>query len=71
MGFEKNVGGTDRIARAVVGVALLAGAVGATLVDRHGLALAVAIVGVVALFTAATRFCGLYTLLGVDTCSRE
>ena len=71
MALQTNVGGTDRIARGLLGLALLAGAVGAMLADMRSLGVAVAVAGVIVLFTAVTRFCGVYTLLGVDTCSRE
>ncbi|MFC3960064.1 YgaP family membrane protein [Halovivax cerinus] len=72
--MKKNVGGTDRTARlvvgpilALVGVAILGGwiGLGGTLGTVLG-ALAV-LVGVVLLFTGATQVCVLNRLLGVDT----
>ncbi|WP_276301117.1 YgaP-like transmembrane domain [Halorussus lipolyticus] len=71
MALERNVGGLDRIARAVVGVALVAVAVGAFLTARRGVATAAALAGAGLLFNAATQFCGLNALLGIDTCSRK
>lgn len=68
--LERNVGGLDRIARGVLGAVLLvAGAAG--YLTGYGVALpavlAVAAAGL--LFNAATQFCGVNALLGVDTCS--
>ncbi|WP_115863833.1 YgaP-like transmembrane domain [Halorussus litoreus] len=71
MAIRKNVGGVDRIARAVGGVALVAAAVGAVLAGRRAVAFAAALAGTGLLFNAATQFCGVNALLGVDTCSRE
>jgi hypothetical protein len=66
----KNVGGYDRVARAVgavvfaaLAVALLAGGRTAT-----GALAGVASAGLG--FNAATQFCGLNAVLGVDTCAR-
>ena len=71
MVLQKNVGGLDRIARIVVGVALVAVAVGALVVARRGLAVATGLAGAALLFNAATQFCGVNALLGIDTCSRK
>ena len=71
MVLERNVGGTDRIARAVVGIALVAVAVGAFLTARRGVGVAAALAGAGLLFNAATQFCGVNALLGIDTCSRK
>jgi hypothetical protein len=71
MGIEKNVGGLDRIARGVLGVALLAVALGAVLQGRLAVATVAVITGAGLLFNAATQFCSVNALFGVDTCSQE
>ena len=59
--MKANVGGIDRILRAVFGLALIAAAsFGAIGVWGY--------VGIVPLATALFRFCPAYTLLGIDTC---
>ena len=60
-----NVGGLDRILRLVLGLALLAGFVLNSGSDLRWLYL----LGIVPLATSAVRFCPLYTLLGVNTCT--
>jgi hypothetical protein len=71
MALERNVGGLDRIARGVVGVALAGLAVGALVTGRGGVAVTSAVAGGALLFNAATQFCGVNALLGIDTCSRK
>jgi len=71
MGFERNVGGLDRLARGVLavvflGIGALALAGGRQLVGTGAL-LAGAGFG----FNAVTGFCGMNAVLGVDTCSRD
>jgi hypothetical protein len=56
-----NVGGIDRVLRAVLGVALVALAVMGT-IGPWGW------IGLVPLATAALGFCPLYALLGFSTC---
>jgi hypothetical protein len=70
----KNVGATDRQLRTGVGaiagivsLAILAGALSAPAV----LSPVLGVVALIMLVTAATGTCGLYSLLGVDTCSLE
>lgn len=58
--MKMNVGTIDRIARALVGIALIA----ATL---SGLIGVWGWIGVVPLATAAVSFCPLYALLGIDS----
>ncbi|MFC5134173.1 MULTISPECIES: YgaP family membrane protein [Haloferacaceae] len=70
--MDKNVGAMDKRVRTAIGAVM--GTVSlATLVGAAPLpAIASPILGVVALVmlgTAATGTCGLYSLLGVDTCS--
>lgn len=71
MELRKNVGGLDRIARGVGGAALVAVAVVAVLAERRGLGAVAALAGAGLLFNAATQFCGVNALLGIDTCSRD
>ena len=56
-----NVGGIHRILRIVAGLALIALAV-AGVVGAWGY------LGVIVLATGVFRFCGAYTLFGVNTC---
>ena len=58
-----NVGGIDRALRIVAGLALIALAV-MNVVGLWGY-----IVGGIVLATGVLRFCGAYTLLGVNTCA--
>ena len=72
--MAKNVGSMDRKLRTVVGA--IAGVVSlAVLADAVSLPeVASPVLGVVALVmlgTAATGTCGLYSLLGVDTCPAD
>lgn len=57
-----NVGGIDRALRIVAGLALIALAI-SNVVGMWGY-----IVGGIVLATGVLRFCGAYTLLGVNTC---
>ncbi len=59
--MKTNVGGIDRILRAVIGLALLA-LTGAGTIGAWGW------IGVVPLLTAALGFCPLYTVLGFSSC---
>jgi hypothetical protein len=59
--MQTNVGGIDRILRAVIGLALIA----LTLAGTIG---AWGWIGVVPLLTAALGFCPLYTVLGFSSC---
>ena len=59
--MKANVGGIDRIARVVVGLALIALATTGT-VGVWGW------IGVVPLLTGLVRWCPLYPLLGISTC---
>ena len=64
--MQTNVGSTDRIIRAIVGIAALIGAVALGLGTGGGIALLV--VGAVMVVTAAVGFCPLYRVLGLNTC---
>jgi hypothetical protein len=59
--MQTNVGGIDRIVRAVIGLALIA----LTLAGTIGVW---GWIGVVPLLTAALGFCPLYTMLGFSSC---
>lgn len=61
--MKTNEGTVDRIARGIAGAA----AVGVALV-LGGTWWILGAVGVVLIVTAATGFCGLYTLFGISTC---
>ncbi|OIQ89974.1 hypothetical protein GALL_281120 [mine drainage metagenome] len=61
--MPKNVGTLDRIARAVVGIALIVWALTGGPIWAW--------IGVVPLATALISFCPAYTLLGVRTCPRK
>jgi len=70
MDRPKNVGGRDRLVRGVLGVTLLAVALGAFVTNRQTIGLVSGLAGLGLSFNAATQFCGLNALLGIDTCSR-
>ena len=57
-----NVGGIDRALRIVAGLALIALAI-TNVVGMWGY-----VVGGIVLATGMFRFCGAYTLLGINTC---
>ncbi len=59
--MKSNVGGIDRILRAVLGLVLIALAATGT-IGLWGW------IGVVLVATAAISFCPLYPLLGINTC---
>lgn len=58
----KNVGGTDRVARILAGIALI------VLAATEQVGLWGWIAGAVVLATGVFSFCGLYTVLGLNTC---
>jgi len=64
--MQTNVGSTDRIIRAIVGIAALIGAVALGIGTGGGIALLV--VGAIMVVTAAVGFCPLYRVLGLNTC---
>lgn len=59
--MKANIGSIDRIARALIGVLLIALAALGT-IGAWGW------IGIVPLATAAFSFCPLYTVLGINTC---
>ncbi len=66
--FAKNVGNTDRMIRAVVGVVLLILAFSSL---GGALAWIAGIIGVVMLGTAALGTCPPYAMLGINTCKTK
>jgi uncharacterized membrane protein len=65
--FTRNESPLDRGVRAVAGTALVVASIAGLGLTTPAGVIAGA-VGAVLLFTAATGFCPLYRLLGVDTC---
>jgi hypothetical protein len=65
--LEKNMGQTDRIIRAIVGILAIIG----FFTISGGWAWLALIVGVVMLGTAAMGSCPPYGLLGINTCARK
>lgn len=63
--LKKNVGSVDRIIRIVVGVALIAGFFMNTGATYGWLYL---VGGAIALATGIMSSCGLYSIIGVNTC---
>jgi len=71
MSPEANVGGRDRIARAVLAVLLTVIAVSALRKGKRPAGL-LALVGALGFgFNATTRYCGLNATLGIDTASGD
>jgi hypothetical protein len=72
--MERNVGATDRRLRtalgALTGIASLAVLAGTVLAPAV-LSPVLGLVALIVLGTAATGTCGVYSLIGVDTCSME
>ncbi len=62
--LKKNVGGLDRIARVVVGLALLA----AFFIGPQGSYSWLFLLGIVPLATGLLSTCPMYSLIGVSTC---
>ena len=61
--MNSNIGTTDRIIRAILGIAIIGFAV-----VSHGPVRWVGIVGAIFLITAVIRFCPLYRIFGIRTC---
>lgn len=62
--FKTNVGGIDRIARIVIGIALLAG----FFLNRDGAYSWLYLIGIVPLATGLMQTCPLYSIFGISTC---
>lgn len=65
--MKKNEGNTDRIIRFILAVVF--GAAGYFYLTGT-LAIVAYVLAVIMLFTALTGFCGLYTLLHINTCKK-
>jgi hypothetical protein len=65
--MTKNVGGADRVIRIIAGLALL-GFAAAGMAGEGLVTIIVGIAGGAALLTGLVGWCGLYTLLGINTC---
>lgn len=62
--FSANESTADRVIRAIVGVALLAAA---WFIPAGPVRIVFLVVGVIALFTAATGLCLIYRIFGIST----
>lgn len=71
MEFERNIGGFDRLVRAVLAVTLTIVALRALQSGRRGRATLASIVAVGFALNAVTCFCGLNRKLGIDTTQQE
>lgn len=63
--MKKNIGTKDKIIRVCIGVAALVGIVFVEDTLVQGILL---VLSIIALGTAAIGWCGLYRLLGINTC---
>ena len=68
--MAKNVGGIDRVIRAVVGIALIAYAV-SNLPGAENWMVPAGIVGFILLLTAIFGFCPAYFPFGIKTCKAK
>lgn len=66
-----NVGTLDRLARAVIGLACIALIFIGPFAEAGWPRYALGIVGAIMLLTAAIKFCPLYRVLGLRTCSTK
>lgn len=64
--FTKNEGTLDRVIRSIVGITAL---VLGSFVLTGAIKVVAIVIGLVALATGLLGFCGLYALLGINTCS--
>jgi hypothetical protein len=71
MSVARNVGGYDRLARAVLAVILAAVGVWAGTAGRQLVALGAVLAAAGLVFNAVTGFCGINAALGIDTCPRD
>lgn len=62
--ITKNIGNVDRVIRIVAGLALFFAAYS----TGGNAAIVLAVAGVIALATGLVGWCGLYLLLGINTC---
>jgi uncharacterized membrane protein len=66
--MTKNVGQTDRIVRILVAVVIAVLLFTNTVAMSSTLGIILAVVGVIFLFTGATSWCALYSVVGASTC---
>jgi tetrahydromethanopterin S-methyltransferase subunit F len=71
IGLDRNVGGIDRLVRAVLAVVGLSVGVWGLTAGQQALGIVGLLAGVAFAFNALTQFCVANALLGVDTCSWE
>jgi hypothetical protein len=69
--FERNVGGVDRLVRALVAVVLTVVAVRALRSGNRSLGVVAVLGALGAGFNATTCFCGVNAVLGLDTAGTE
>lgn len=65
--FKVNEGVVDRIIRGVISIALIVGGI----LSSGVLQIVLIAIGAILGITAITGFCGLYALLGINTCSTK
>lgn len=66
--MKKNIGNTDKLIRLLL--ALLIAVLYFTNIITGTLAIILGIVALMLVITSLVNFCGLYTLLGINTCKR-
>lgn len=70
--MEKNVGYMDRVARLVIGIAVLIGGIYGYFENLNMVSVAVALlVGAILIFTGITQSCAIYRLADIDTSESE
>ena len=68
--MKKNEGTADRVIRVILGFILIY--IGAIQMGLSGvLAYIVVLVGIILLITGTTGFCGLYTVIGINTLKKK
>jgi hypothetical protein len=67
--MKTNVGMADKIFRIIVGIALII--ISLVVAMSTALKIILLVVGIILIITALTGFCGLYTILGVNTCKKK
>ena len=68
--MKKNESTADRVIRVILGFILIY--IGAIQMDLSGvLAYIVVLVGIILLITGTTGFCGLYTVIGINTLKKK
>lgn len=67
MKIKKNIGETDKKIRIIIGFLMIIGAIFLESIIRWFLLIS----GLVLIGTALIGFCGLYNLLGIDTCKLD